>query len=97
MTIDVPIRNTDEMTTVYATNAVPFDVPIYDDLDGVIDDSNGRYKSGISLEDIILEELAREQKLKQQAIKTLKQELTDLLRTAKYETESQTPILDEKY
>lgn len=96
MTTDTPIRNADDMTTVYATNTIPFDAPVYDDLDGVIDDSDSHYKSGISLEDIVLEELAREQKLKQKAIKTLKQELKELLRTAKYETESQTPTLDKK-
>lgn len=84
------------MSTVYTTNTPLFDAPIYDDLEGVIDDSDGRYKSGISLEDIVLEELAREQKLKQKAIKALKQELKDLLRSVKYETESQTPTLDEK-
>lgn len=95
MTIDIPVRNADDMSTVYTTNTPLFDAPIHDDMEGVIDDSDSRYNSGISIEEMVLKELALEQKLRQKAIKSLKQELKDLLRSAKYE-ESKIPIVDEK-
>lgn len=53
MTIDVPVRNTDDMSTVYATNTVLFDAPICDDLDGVIDDYDNPYDQTIPIEVII--------------------------------------------
>ncbi|MBI5697616.1 MAG: hypothetical protein HZC29_03805 [Thaumarchaeota archaeon] len=62
MTIDIPIRNADDMTTVYATNTVPFDAPIYDDLDGVIDDYDNPYDQTKPIEVFIPVEVKPKQK-----------------------------------
>jgi hypothetical protein len=88
MTIDIPFRNTDDMSTVYTTNTPLFDAPIYDDMEGVIDDSDGHYESGISIEDMVLKELALEQKIREKAAKALRQELKNFLRSVRHETES---------
>ena len=88
MTIDIPIRNTDDMSTVYATNTVVFDAPIHDDMEGVIDDYNSPYEQGIPIEVIIPPEIKPERKSK----KKLMDELFSYFNRAEAE---QKPKLDE--
>ena len=57
MVIDIPVRKTDDMSTVYATNTIVFDAPIHDDLEGVVDDYNSPYEQGIPIEVFIPAEI----------------------------------------